>query len=80
MTLLRGFWKNRAQSFPLHRPYSCAIELLPGTPLPTNHLYSLFLPERKAIEKYISESLSAGIIRTSSSRVAQGFSLWKKKR
>lgn len=62
MTLLRGFWKNRAQSLPLHRPYSCAIELLPGTPLPTNHLYSLFLPERKAIEKYISESLSAGII------------------
>lgn len=32
------FSKDRALSFPPHRPYDCAIDLLPGSPLPTKRL------------------------------------------
>lgn len=31
------FSKDRALSLPPHRPYDCAIELLPGAPLPTKN-------------------------------------------
>ncbi len=46
------FSKSRASSLPLHRPYDCAIELLPGTSLPKGRIYSLSRPEREAMEKY----------------------------
>uniref|UniRef100_A0A3P9C5M7 ribonuclease H n=1 Tax=Maylandia zebra TaxID=106582 RepID=A0A3P9C5M7_9CICH len=77
--LAEVFRKDRAQSLPPHRPYDCAIDLLPGAPLPTSRLYSLSLPEREAMEKYITESLAAGIIRASSSPVAAGFFFVEKK-
>lgn len=48
------FWKDQVQSLPLHRPYDCTIDLLPGAPLPTSCLVSLSLPEQEAMEKYIS--------------------------
>lgn len=54
--LAEGFRKDLAQSLPLHHPYDCAIDLLPGAPLPTSRLYSLSLPEREAMEKYIYKS------------------------
>lgn len=78
--LAEVFQKDRAQSLPLHRPYDCAIDLLPGAPLPTSRLYSLSLPEQEAMEKYISESPFAGIIRASSSPVSAGFLFVEKKR
>ena len=73
------FSKTRAQSLPPHRPYDCAIDLRPGATLPSSRLYSLSLPEKAAMEEYISESLAAGLIRPSSSQVAAGFFFVKKK-
>ncbi len=66
------FSKSRAASLPPHRPYDCAIDLLPGTSPPKGKLYSLSAPEREAMEKYISDSLAAKIIRPSSSPAGAG--------
>lgn len=77
--LAEVFQKDRAQSLPPHRPYDCTIDLLPGTTLPTSCLYSLSLPEQEAMERYITESLAAGIIRASSSPVVAGFFFVEKK-
>ncbi|KAM3623773.1 uncharacterized protein V6R79_015393, partial [Siganus canaliculatus] len=71
--LAQVFSKARATSLPPHRPYDCAIDLLPGTTPPKGRLYSLSEPERKAMEAYISSSLAAGIIRPSSSPAGAGF-------
>lgn len=49
------------------------IELLPGPPLPSRRLYNINPSERAALEKYISESLEAGLIRPSSSPLVAGF-------
>ena len=67
------FNKSKATSLPPHRPYDCAIDLLPGTAPPKGRLYSLSAPERKAMEDYITDSLAAGIIRPSSSPAGAGF-------
>uniref|UniRef100_A0A8C1LRZ5 Gypsy retrotransposon integrase-like protein 1 n=1 Tax=Cyprinus carpio TaxID=7962 RepID=A0A8C1LRZ5_CYPCA len=67
------FSKSRASSLPPHRPYDCAIDLLPGTSPPRGRLYSLSGPEREAMEKYINDSQVAGIIRPSSSPAGAGF-------
>ncbi len=67
------FSKSRASSLPPHRPYDCAIDLLPGTSPPKGHLYSLSRPEREAMERYIHDSQVAGIIRPSSSPAGVGF-------
>ncbi|XP_063043653.1 uncharacterized protein LOC134437997 [Engraulis encrasicolus] len=67
------FSKSQAVSLPPHRPYDCAIELLPGSFPPKGSLYSLSPPERDAMKKYISDSLAAGIIRPSSSPAGAGF-------
>ncbi|KAI3377400.1 hypothetical protein L3Q82_008590 [Scortum barcoo] len=64
------FNKTKATSLPPHREWDCAIELLPGAPIPKARLYSLSGPERKAMEEYITASLGSlgsGIIRPSSS-------------
>ena len=67
------FSKVSATSLPPHRPYDCAIELLPGAPMPSSRLYNISKPERETMEKYINESLAAGIIRPSSSPLGAGF-------
>ncbi len=67
LDLKEVFSKSRAASLPPHRPYDCAIDLVPGMSLPKGRLYSLSVPEREAMEKYISDSLTAGFIRPSSS-------------
>ncbi len=67
------FSKSRAASLPPHRPYDCAIDLVPGTSPPKGRLYSLSVPERGAMEKYISDSLAAKFIRPSSSPAGAGF-------
>ncbi len=73
------FSKNETLSLPAHRPYNCAIGLLPGAPLPSGRLYNLSRPEREAMEKYISDSQAAEIIRPSSSPLGVGFFLADKK-
>uniref|UniRef100_A0A3Q2R0P7 CCHC-type domain-containing protein n=1 Tax=Fundulus heteroclitus TaxID=8078 RepID=A0A3Q2R0P7_FUNHE len=67
------FSKEQASSLPPHRPYDCAIDLLPGAPLPTSRLYNISQSERQAPEKYVKESLAAGLIRASSSPLGAGF-------
>ncbi len=67
------FSKSQASSLPPHRPYDCAIDLLPGTSPPKGRLYSLSRPEREAMERYIHDSQVAGIIRPSSSPAGAGF-------
>ncbi|KAG1927216.1 hypothetical protein F2P79_024405 [Pimephales promelas] len=77
---LRAFFiRSRAVSLPPHRPYDCSIELLPNTTPPRGRLYSLSVPEREALEKYLTESLDAGIIVPSSSPAGAGFFFVKKK-
>ncbi len=73
LDLKEVFSKSRAASLPPHRPYDCAIDLVPGMSLPKGRLYSLSVPEREAMEKYISDSLTAGFIRPSSSPAGAGF-------
>ncbi len=79
LDLKEVFSKSRAASLPPHRPYDCAIELVPGMSPPKGRLYSLSVPEREAMEKYISDSLTAGIIRPSSSPAGAGFFFVTKK-
>ncbi|KAI2661152.1 Transposon Tf2-6 polyprotein [Labeo rohita] len=73
------FSKSRATSLPSHRPFDCTIDLLPGTSPPRRRLFSLSGPEREAMDKYIQESLKAGLIRHSSSPAGAGFFFVKKK-
>ena len=77
--LARGFSKDQALSFPPHRPYDCAIDLLPGAPLPVGRLYNLSVPEKETMRNYVSKSLASGIIRPSASPVAAGFFFVAKK-
>ena len=72
-SLAQVFSKDKALSLPPHRPYDCPINLLDGAPLPSSRLYNISRPEREAMEKYIRDSLAAGIIRPSSSPVGAGF-------
>lgn len=48
------FSKDCALSLPLHRPYDCAIDLVPGAKLPTSKMYKLSKPEREANKSYLS--------------------------
>ncbi|XP_061629564.1 uncharacterized protein LOC133478053 [Phyllopteryx taeniolatus] len=73
------FSKSKAKSLPPHRPYDCAIDLLPGTTPPRGRLFSLSGPENKAMKEYVEESLAAGIIRPSSSPAGAGFFFVDKK-
>lgn len=77
--LAEVFSKDKALSLPPHRPYDCAIELLPNATLPTSRLYNLSQPEHKTMESYIRDSLAAGIIRPSKSPLGAGFFFVKKK-
>ncbi|XP_056599395.1 uncharacterized protein LOC130417698 [Triplophysa dalaica] len=71
------FSKSRVTSLPPHRPYDCAIDLLPGTSPPKGCLYPLSGPEREAMERYMADSLLFGIIRSSSA--GAGFFFVEKK-
>uniref|UniRef100_A0A3B3I1M0 ribonuclease H n=1 Tax=Oryzias latipes TaxID=8090 RepID=A0A3B3I1M0_ORYLA len=73
------FNKCYATSLPPHRDGDCAIDLLPGAPIPKGRLFSLSIPERLAMEEYIKTSLRAGLIRPSSSPAGAGFFFVEKK-
>ena len=52
LDLKEVFNKVRATSLPPHRPYDCAIDLLPGSSPPRGRLFSMSAPETKAMGKY----------------------------
>ncbi len=67
------FCPKKASQLPPHRPWDCAIDLLPGEPVPHGKIYPLSLPEQKAMEEYIEEALQQGYIRPSTSPAASSF-------
>ncbi|KAI2654647.1 Transposon Tf2-11 polyprotein [Labeo rohita] len=67
------FSKQAATQLPPHRPWDCAIDLLPGAQLPKRRVYPLSIPERQAMEEYISEALAQGFIQPSTSPAASSF-------
>ncbi|KAL0148816.1 hypothetical protein M9458_055825, partial [Cirrhinus mrigala] len=64
------FSKQAAAHLPPHRPWVCAIELLPGAQLPKGKVYPLSIPECQAMEEYIAEALKKGFIQPSTSPAA----------
>ncbi|KAL0186165.1 hypothetical protein M9458_017835, partial [Cirrhinus mrigala] len=64
------FSKLAATQLPPHRPWDCAIDLLPGAQLPKGRIYPLSIPECQAMENYITEALNQGFIRPSTSPAA----------
>ncbi|KAK3529361.1 hypothetical protein QTP70_029335 [Hemibagrus guttatus] len=73
------FCPREASKLPPHRPCDCAIDLIPGEPVPRGKIYSLSIPEEKAMEEYINEALSQGYIRPSTSPAASSFFFVAKK-
>ncbi|KAL0150983.1 hypothetical protein M9458_053710 [Cirrhinus mrigala] len=72
------FSKQAATQLPPHRPWDCAIDLLPGAQLPKGQVYPLSIPERQAMEEYIKEALQQGFIQPSTSPAASSFFVGKK--
>ncbi len=73
------FSKVAATKLPSHRPWDCAIDLLPGTKLPKGRIYSLSIPQPKAMEEYIKEALQQVFIRLSTSPAASSLFFVAKK-
>ncbi|KAK3557590.1 hypothetical protein QTP70_030520 [Hemibagrus guttatus] len=73
------FCPKKTSKLPPHRPWDCAIDLIPGEPVPRGRIYSLSLPEEKAMEEYITEALAQGYIRPSTSPAASSFFFVAKK-
>ncbi|KAK3536778.1 hypothetical protein QTP86_025088, partial [Hemibagrus guttatus] len=73
------FCPKRASKLPPHRPWDCAIDLLPGEPVPRGRIYPLSIPEEKAMEEYIKEALDQGYIHPSTSPAASSFFFVAKK-
>ncbi|KAK3549734.1 hypothetical protein QTP86_007741 [Hemibagrus guttatus] len=67
------FSKERSSRLPAHRPWDCAIDLLPNTSPSKNRVYPLSLPETEAMESYIEEALAMAHIHPSTSPAAAGF-------
>ncbi|KAK3532299.1 hypothetical protein QTP86_016063, partial [Hemibagrus guttatus] len=73
------FCPKRASKLPPHRPWDCAIDLLPGEPVPRGRIYPLSILEEKAMEEYIKEALAQGYICPSTSPAASSFFFVAKK-
>ncbi len=73
------FCPKKASQLSPHRPWDCAIDLLPGDSVPKGKIYPLSLPEQKAMEEYIEEALKQGYIRPSTSPAASSFFFVAKK-
>ncbi len=61
------FCKQASTRLPPHRPWDCAIDLLPGTKLPKGRVYPLSILEYKAMEDYIQEARRQESIQPSTS-------------
>ncbi|MGL5501715.1 MAG: retroviral-like aspartic protease family protein, partial [Plesiomonas shigelloides] len=77
--LAEAFSKTQASKLPPHRPYDCAIDLLPGSTPPKGRIFPLSQPESDAMKAYIDEELSKGFIRPSTSPASAGFFFVRKK-
>ncbi|KAL0183658.1 hypothetical protein M9458_019354, partial [Cirrhinus mrigala] len=73
------FCPRTAAALPPHRPWDCAIDLLPDAQVPKGRIYPLSIPETKAMEEYIQEALAHGYIRPSTSPAASSFFFVAKK-
>ncbi|XP_051727379.1 differentially expressed in FDCP 8 homolog isoform X1 [Ctenopharyngodon idella] len=73
------FSKTRATQLPPHRPWDCAIDLLPNAIPPKSKVCPLSRPESQAMEEYIEEALNSSFIRPSTSPAAAGFFFIDKK-
>ncbi|KAL0161331.1 hypothetical protein M9458_045056, partial [Cirrhinus mrigala] len=73
------FSKTKATLLPPHRPWDCAIDLLPNAMPPKSKVYPLSRMEDQAMEEYIEEALESGFIRASTSPAAAGFFFVAKK-
>ncbi|KAL0147703.1 hypothetical protein M9458_056981 [Cirrhinus mrigala] len=73
MAFQNVFSKQAATHLPPHRPWDCAIELLPGAQLPKGRIYPLSILEHQAMEEYIAEALKQGFIQLSTSPAALSF-------
>ncbi|KAI5615365.1 hypothetical protein C0J50_10790 [Silurus asotus] len=73
------FSEKAATLLPPHRPWDCAIDLVPGAKLPKARVYPLSAPEHKAMESYIQQALRQGFITQSSSPAASSFFFVSKK-
>ncbi|KAI2665737.1 Retrotransposon-like protein 1 [Labeo rohita] len=73
------FSKTKATQLPPHRPWDCAIDLLPNAMPPKSKVYPLSRMEDQAMEDYIEEALESGFIRVSTSPAAAGFFFVSKK-
>ncbi|KAL0148254.1 hypothetical protein M9458_056486, partial [Cirrhinus mrigala] len=67
------FSKQAATHLPPHRPWDCAIDLLPGAQLPKGRVYPLSIPEHQAMKEYFKEALNQGFIRPLTSLAASSF-------
>ncbi|KAL0177072.1 hypothetical protein M9458_025966, partial [Cirrhinus mrigala] len=67
------FSKQAATRLSPHRPWDCAIELLPGAQLPKGRIFPLSILECQAMEKYITVALQQGFIQPSTSPAASSF-------
>ncbi|KAL0148123.1 hypothetical protein M9458_056593 [Cirrhinus mrigala] len=72
------FSKTRATQLPPHRPWDCAIDLLPNAMPPKSRIYPLSRTKDQAME-YIKEALDSGFICPSTSPAAAGFFFVSKK-
>ncbi|KAL0192230.1 hypothetical protein M9458_010526, partial [Cirrhinus mrigala] len=77
--LREAFSKEKATQLPPHRPYDCAIELLPGTMPTRGRVFPLSQPETESMKQYIEEERAKGFIRPSTSPASAGFFFVKKK-
>ncbi|KAK3550994.1 hypothetical protein QTP70_011447 [Hemibagrus guttatus] len=73
------FCPKEDSKLPPHRPWDCAIDLIPGEPVLRGKIYSLSIPEEKAMEEYINEALSQGYICPYTSPAASSFFFMAKK-
>lgn len=68
-----------AAKLPPHRPWDCAVDLIPGEPIPKGRIYSLSISEQTAMREYVEETLKQGYIRPSTSPAAASFFFVPKK-
>ncbi len=73
------FSKTKATQPPPHRPWDCAIDLLPNAIPPKSKIYPLSHQESQAMEDYTEEALNSGFIHLSTSPAAAGFFFVEKK-
>ncbi|XP_070795472.1 uncharacterized protein, partial [Pituophis catenifer annectens] len=73
------FSEKEADRLPPHRPYDCAVDLMPNAPLPSGRLYSMSEPELAALRDFLEKNLARGFIRPSTSPLSAPVLFVKKK-